>query len=286
MCRFTFYTGTEITVADLVTRPEHSLIRQSTHARERTEPLNGDGFGLAWYLPEDPCPARFRSISPAWNDANLAELARVTRSRCILAHVRAASSGRFSVAEDNCHPFRCGPFTLMHNGHITAFERIRRPLIDSLSDAGFADIAGNTDTEHIFALALEGLRGHEGDSSCERLADALEHAITVVLGLIAEHAPGNHAYLNLLLADGRSSVACRFSTDPDHLDSLYINQGSHYRCEDGVCRMSAPARTGRAVLISSEPLNEGPRWQSLGRNQMALVDADLAVRSRPLAATA
>lgn len=40
MCRFTYYLGDEITVADLVTRPENSLIHQSTHARERPEPLN------------------------------------------------------------------------------------------------------------------------------------------------------------------------------------------------------------------------------------------------------
>ena len=46
MCRFTYYQGEEIPVADLVTRPENSLIHQSTHATarpERPEPLNGDG---------------------------------------------------------------------------------------------------------------------------------------------------------------------------------------------------------------------------------------------------
>ncbi|MDT8450859.1 MAG: class II glutamine amidotransferase, partial [Wenzhouxiangellaceae bacterium] len=76
MCRFTFYMGDNIAVADLVTRPENSLIHQSAHAKERPEPLNGDGFGLAWYVPDDPKPARFRSLTPAWSNANLAELAR------------------------------------------------------------------------------------------------------------------------------------------------------------------------------------------------------------------
>lgn len=282
MCRFTFYIGSEIALADLVTRPENSLINQSTHARERTEPLNGDGFGLAWYVPDDPTPARFRSITPAWNNANLAELSRVTRSRCILAHVRAASSDRFNVAEANCHPFRHGPFTFMHNGHIEGFERIRRPLMDSLSDAGFAGIRGTTDTEHVFALALEHLRGHEGESSCDLLADALQGAVNGVLALLSAHAPGHHAYLNLVLADGHHAAACRFSTDAEHIDSLYLSEGSQYRCEGGVCTMSAPSRSDRAVLISSEPLNEGPRWQPIERNHIALVDAGLAVQSRPL----
>ncbi|HKL52246.1 MAG TPA: class II glutamine amidotransferase, partial [Wenzhouxiangellaceae bacterium] len=231
MCRFTYYLGDEITVAELVTRPENSLIHQSTHAKERPEPLNGDGFGLVWYMPDQPEPARFRSLTPAWNNANLAELARVTRSRCIMAHVRAATSGKFDVAEDNCHPFRCGPFAFMHNGDIPAFSKIRRPLMESLSDRGFAVVRGNTDSEHMFALALEHLFGHEDDSSCELLAEALHETVSGVLDLLDEHAPDTHAYLNLVLTDGKNAAACRFSTNPDYIDSLYVNEGSRYRCE-------------------------------------------------------
>lgn len=283
MCRFTFYQGEEIPVADLVTRPENSLIHQSTHARERPEPLNGDGFGLAWYVPDDPAPARFRSLTPAWNNANLAELARVTFSRTIMAHVRAATSGKFDVAEDNCHPFRCGPFAFMHNGDIPAFQKIRRPLMESLSDRGFASIRGNTDSEHMFALAMEHLYGHEGDSSCELLAEALHATVTGIVELLERHAPGTHAYLNLVLTDGRSAAACRFSTDENYIDSLYVNQGSRYRCLDGVCCMVESADSAHAVLISSEPLNAGPRWKPLERNHVALVSPDCSVSFRALA---
>ncbi|MDT8322264.1 MAG: class II glutamine amidotransferase [Xanthomonadales bacterium] len=282
MCRFTFYLGDEITVAELVTRPENSLIHQSTHARERAEPLNGDGFGLVWYVDDDPQPARFRSLTPAWNNANLDELARVTHSRCIMAHVRAATGGSFDVAEDNCHPFRCGPFAFMHNGDIPAFASIRRPLMESLSDPGFAAIHGNTDSEHMFALALEHLRGREHDSSCETLADALRATVTTVLELLERHAPDTHAYLNLVLTDGQNAAACRFSTDPDYIDSLYLNQGSRYLCDDGVCYMAEPNDTNRAVLISSEPLNEGPRWLPIERNHVALVSSDRSVSFREL----
>lgn len=238
MCRFTFYMGDEIPIADLVTRPENSLINQSVHARERPEPLNGDGFGLAWYMADDPQPARFRSLTPAWSNANLAELARVTRTRCIMAHVRAATSGRFDVADANCHPFRCGRFAFMHNGDVAEFPKIRRALMESLSDEGFALVRGTTDSEHMFALAMEKLRGHEQDSSCELLADALQFTIRRIRELLAEHAPGSHAYLNLVLTDGRNAAASRFSTNPDYIDSLYINQGSGYRCDDGVCYMA------------------------------------------------
>ncbi|PKL94932.1 MAG: class II glutamine amidotransferase, partial [Gammaproteobacteria bacterium HGW-Gammaproteobacteria-8] len=263
MCRFIYYLGDEISVADLVTRPENSLIHQSTHAKERPEPLNGDGFGLVWYVPDDPQPARFRSLTPAWSNANLAELARVTRSRCVMAHVRAATSGKFDVADDNCHPFRCGRFAFMHNGDIPAFSKIRRALMDGLSDPGFASVRGNTDSEHMFAIAMEHLRGHENDSSCELLAAALHATVMRVLELLDAHAPGTHAYLNLVLTDGQNAAACRFSTDQSYIDSLYINQGSRYRCDGAVCYMAEPNDSSRAVLISSEPLNEGPRWKSV-----------------------
>ena len=199
-----------------------------------------------------------------------------------MAHVRAATSSEFDVSEDNCHPFRCGPFAFMHNGDIPAFSKIRRPLMATLSDAGFAGIRGNTDSEHMFALALEHLRGHEHDSTCHLLAEALYATVTGVLDLLDEHALGTHAYLNLVLTDGKNAAACRFSTDPDYIDSLYINQGSRYRCEEKVCYMAEPDGSSRAVLISSEPLNTGPRWTPIERNHVALVSSDRSVSFREL----
>jgi len=46
MCRFAAYLGLEIFISSLVTEPHHSIIHQSYHAKERIEPLNGDGFGI------------------------------------------------------------------------------------------------------------------------------------------------------------------------------------------------------------------------------------------------
>ena len=39
MCRFTLYLGPPVRLSTLLTEPEHSLIRQSYQARERSEPL-------------------------------------------------------------------------------------------------------------------------------------------------------------------------------------------------------------------------------------------------------
>ncbi len=94
MCRFLTYAGAPLLLADLLYRPTNSLIMQSYHARERAEPLNGDGFGVGWYVPEiDPTPCVQRSISPAWSNRNLQNLASKTRASCLFAHVRAATPG-------------------------------------------------------------------------------------------------------------------------------------------------------------------------------------------------
>lgn len=113
--------------------------------------LNADGFGIGWYAEpmyqaklqvdevlspqtkrrkrtdsvgaavviernrqyETPCV--FTSVTPAWNNRNLFQLADKVRSPLFFAHVRAASSGS-PTTEANCHPFTFDKFLFMHNG--------------------------------------------------------------------------------------------------------------------------------------------------------------------------
>ena len=149
MCRFIFYLGPPMPISVLVTDPHNSLIHQSFAAEDRPEPLNGDGFGLAWRTPSHSELGLFRSLTPAWSNANLRHLSRVTQSDCILAHVRAASFG-LEVSQSNCHPFTRGKFSFMHNGEIGSFCRIRRRLCALLSDDSFEGLRGSTDSEVFF----------------------------------------------------------------------------------------------------------------------------------------
>ena len=155
MCRFALYLGSPIVVSSLITEPSNSNIHQSFHSHERKEPLNGDGFGLAWYVPEiSDEPSLFKDLSPAWNNANLLQLARVTRTPCLLAHVRAASPG-LSVSRLNCHPFARGPFAFMHNGTVGGFRSIARILKSALCDDAYHVIQGSTDSELVFAIVFD-----------------------------------------------------------------------------------------------------------------------------------
>src|SRR4051794_13146076 len=70
VCRWLAYSGAPVVLEDLLYRPAHSLIDQSLHSELGAETTNGDGFGVGWYDATDE-PGVFRSIEPAWNDANL-----------------------------------------------------------------------------------------------------------------------------------------------------------------------------------------------------------------------
>src|SRR4051794_2716867 len=89
MCRWMAWVGQPVLVDELVFKSEHGIVDQSLHARMGAEPTNGDGFGLGWYGTGEG-PAVYRSVSPAWADANLRELAAHVESPLFFAHIRAA----------------------------------------------------------------------------------------------------------------------------------------------------------------------------------------------------
>ena len=283
MCRFVLYQGSEITVSSLVTVPSNSLIHQSFDNQEREEPLNGDGFGIAWYAPEIRlAPALFRSVSPAWNNQNLRHLARVTHSRTILAHVRAATPG-LPVTELNCHPFSWGPFAFMHNGHIGGFRQLRRRLLERLSDQAFDLIAGSTDSEHLFALFVDRYLELTSGGRVERMARALTAAIGEVEALRREVGAEPTSQLNVALSDGVASVATRYTSDaPETAPSLYVQLGRRWVCEGRDCRMLDPDVGRGAVIISSERLSDDPGWDPVPPNQFVVVEEDLTVGLLPM----
>lgn len=151
MCRWLAYTGSPLLLEEALYSPAYSFIDQSMHSRLGAEPTNGDGFGVGWY-DDTPEPGIFRSVEPAWNDQNLRELARHVRSGHFFAHVRAAIGS--AVQMTNCHPFRHGRWLWMHNGCISEFAGFKRDVALAIDPSLYAELAGQTDTEILFHLAL------------------------------------------------------------------------------------------------------------------------------------
>jgi len=274
------YLGEPLPLASLITEPTNSLIQQSRESEVSTV-MNGDGFGVAWYSDADGTPAVFRSVTPAWSNRNLVHLARVTRSHCILAHVRSATVG-LSVHEGNTHPFSRGPYSFMHNGAVPQFPRVRRRLVDRLSDEAFGLVEGTTDSEHVFALFCDALPSFEALSPAEAMAAALEVAVDGVLRALEESGVREPTSLNLAVADGTSAVALRFGTGPPESEpTLYWHEGRRYQCSNGVCRMIDADVRADTVIVSSERLSDDNGWEAMDHNVLLLVGPDRKPQLRP-----
>jgi predicted glutamine amidotransferase len=265
------YLGPETRLSSLIVEPKHSLIRQSVHAQEREEPLNGDGFGIGWYASEHSFePAVFRSITPAWNNRNLQNLARVVASDCVLAHVRAATQSS-GVNEANCHPFRWREYLCMHNGDVGDFRLVRRRLLASVCDEAFGNVYGSTDSEHFFALFIDSLLGLVEPDPALRMARALAHAITRTLELVRSAGAVGASYLNVAISDGEHAAVSRFTDADDGVpESLYYIEGQLY--PDVGPR--AKRKGTQAVTVSSERLTADAGWAEVPAGAIIILRRD------------
>lgn len=272
MCRWITVLGSEeMSLSDVVLAPPNSLVQLSRNASfhpgygdQNNHVTNGDGFGVGWYhsnvvtIPKYPSrsteeveghdnmyAATFRDTAPAWNNANLREICVATKSKCILAHVRAASAFA-PVTQENCHPFKCGRLLFCHNGRIDKFPKVRRALLDRLTDTAFHFVKGTTDSECLFALILTFLeedgKAPDGEKPKDqdvpfghsRLVQAIKktyrYVEELVQGAIEKGDMKNYSFstMNFSLADGETAVVTRFcDKSPDVLPpSLYFAYGN------------------------------------------------------------
>jgi predicted glutamine amidotransferase len=280
MCRFIGYLGNDILLADILVRPENSLIRQSYKARERPEPLNGDGFGLGWYTPEingEPCV--FTAITPAWSNRNLLNLVEHTKSGCFFAHVRAASPG-MRVSEVNCHPFQYGRFLWMHNGTIEGFDLIKRRLRHSLPDEIYQSINGTTDSEHAFAVFLNLLDEKTEATSAAYLADGLVKTIWQLEGWAADAGIKKPSIYNFAVTDGQNMATIRYVSDT-HIEPISLYVSKRGKCQSfhgGWETMTDCFAETCGIVISSERLtDQGEGWTRVAPNHVVTIDGELKV---------
>jgi gamma-glutamyl hercynylcysteine S-oxide hydrolase len=229
MCRHLAYVGPSITLEKLILEPEHSLLRQASAPRHQKQgTVNADGFGVGWYDRDVRAePARYRTSRPIWTDASFASLAGLVRANTVLASVRNATPG-MPIDEVSTAPFTDGPWLFSHNGFVPDFRAgVGRALRREVSQLRASAIDGGTDSELLFALALDRLDA--GASPADALVSVVERV-----------DDGATARLNLLLTDGErvAATACR--------NSLFVLDDRHL--------------TG-AVVVASEPYDDDPSWE-------------------------
>jgi predicted glutamine amidotransferase len=117
---------------------------------------HSDGWGMAWYDGDEP--AVRKSPGRADREADYDKLAWQSLGDLGLVHLRWATPG-LPVASRNSHPFRCGPYTLAHNGAIHPQAR----LGEMLPEAWRQRLGGTTDSEHYFLHLMWRLGERDGD---------------------------------------------------------------------------------------------------------------------------
>jgi len=273
MCRWLAYSGSPIPIETFLLQPEHSLIDQSLHAQMGVHTTNGDGFGIGWY-GDGREPGLYRSITPAWNDRNLRELAAHVSSGLFLAHIR-ASTGT-AVQQTNCHPFRHDRWLWMHNGLIHGFSTIKRELTLAVDPKLFSSIEGSTDSELMFYLALSLGLVDDPVAAVERMAGLVEKTAE-------RHGIENPLQMSLATTNGEKLWVFRYSTEHRSRSLFYSTDVRTLR----ELHLDNPRLAGvsdETRLIVSEPLSSLPGvWNEIPEASCGIVQAgqDELQRFRP-----
>jgi glutamine amidotransferase len=194
MCRHLAYLGPPVSLATLLIAPPHGLFRQAWAPRRQAHgAVNADGFGVGWYAPGDPAPARYRRAVPIWTDPSFADVARVTTSGAVLAAVRSATVGT-NLDESAAAPFTEGRWLFSHNGVVDGWPDSLAALARALPPERLLRLESRVDSAVLWALAIERL------SAGQPMGEALA-------AIVADVTAVTSGRLNLLVTDGERIAA-------------------------------------------------------------------------------
>jgi len=98
--------------------------------------------------------------------------------------------------------------------------------------------------------------------------------------LLMESNVRMHSYLNLVVTNGTSIIATRYTTNPSvQPSSLYYMYGKQYVCNGDQCIMEPAFSKPTAIVIASEPFTaRRGDWMKVERNSMMIVDETMKIR--------
>lgn len=148
-----------------------------------------------------------------------------------------------------CHPFTSGRYMFMHNGIIAGFSKIRRKLLDGLSDAAYDSVPSfHSDSAVAFALFLSFLPDMEAPQPPEAILIALQRTLQFIGEKQTEAGIADcreyTSLLNFTVTDGATLIAtCCVSPDAEKPASLYYAEGTTFRCAMPVCSRASRGAT-------------------------------------------
>ncbi len=255
MCRlFGLHAGRNVVTASFwLLDAADSLAAQSKR--------NPDGAGIGVFDAAGEPVLDKRPIA-AWEDAQFAAEAKSLTGTTFLAHVRYATTGDLDAR--NTHPFLQDGRLFAHNGVVEGMDTLNARL----AELGVTDlVAGQTDSERVFALITSAIRAQRGD---------VQAGLTDALNWLAANVP--IFALNLLLATATDMWALRY---PDAHELYVLNRrGGLTEFEMQTRRIHASSgqlNERPSVVFASEPMDDDPAWQLLDPGVLVHVDASLTM---------
>lgn len=232
---------------------------------------NPDGTGLGVF-DADGHPDLRKQPMAAWEDRAFHCEAHQMTGTTFLAHVRYATTGSLEVA--NTHPFLQDNRMFAHNGVVQGLPDLDRRL----GELGVSDlVAGQTDSERVFALVTAETRRAGGD---------VDVGLRRAVGWVAQNLP---VYaINILMSTATDLWALRY---PDS-HQLYVLDRTARQGAQGAQGSSPELSTARirarseqlsevpSVVFASEPMDGESGWRLMESGELIHVDADLAITSR------
>ena len=256
VCRLLAYIGAPQRLAPLVFGGDHSLYKQSWQPRELLSgSVNADGYGVVWY--EGDRPGRIAEARPIWYDEGLERTLGVIESGCVIAALRNGTAG-IPVDRSSLLPLVHDRWCFVLNGFVPDFRRSHmRALRADLPDDLYAALAGSSDSETLFLLALAQIR--EGASILEGLTD--------VASRIRARVGREEAQLNMVMSDSDSIVALRTGSAKE-TNSLYLAE--------------RPSFAGGGTVIASEAPTSGTVWSAVDGHSSVIIRADGSSEAKPI----
>ncbi len=278
MCRLYGFRASSLTrVECTLVRAQNALLAQSRLDARGTS--NPDGWGIASY--DDGAPRLERCDTAAFEDLRFSAAAEQIYARTVLAHVRRATVGGATSA--NTHPFSHGRWSFVHNGTVTAFDRVGKLLEEETDDDLLRHRHGTTDSELIFywlltRIARSGIGPNGGPTELDRLGGLLGEAVRFLARERERQGAAEPAKLNLMLTDGEVLIASRWGNTLH-----WVTRRGVHDCEVcGVPHVQEREEPDyRAAVVASERISQ-ESWQEVPEGSVLLVDRELRADLRPI----
>ena len=262
MCRLYAMHATEPTKVECgLVKAQNALMAQSQGDMQGY--AHGHGWGVADYA--DGLPMVEKQTWAAFHGEHFTRTAARVYAKTVVAHVRRATVGGTSI--ENTHPFHHGRWIFAHNGTVPNFDEVRFKLLEHMDPLHRSEIAGTTDSEHVFRYLLSLFLRHP-----ERgLFETVHVGLAQVVAWAKEVDPAARVGLNIVLTDGDQLIGSRLNRSlyylpRDHVFHCPICDAPHVHHQAGA--------DYRSVEIASEPITHGEDWYEVPNNTVYRVAED------------